>query len=112
LRRADFIRAQRDGISVRSPHATLLFLRRDDGQAARLGIVASRRVGAAVIRNRVKRRIREWFRRKCWPPALDVVVIPRFSAASVPATDFWAALDEASAKGTHKACGKKPRASS
>ena len=30
--------------------------------ASRLGITVSRKVGGAVVRNRVKRRIREWFR--------------------------------------------------
>ena len=32
------------------------------GEAPRLGVVASRRVGNAVVRNRVKRRLREVFR--------------------------------------------------
>lgn len=44
---------------------------------ARLGITASRKVGNAVVRNRLKRRVREIYRR--WPdrgrmPAVDVVV--------------------------------------
>lgn len=52
---------------------------------ARLGITASRKVGNAVARNRVKRRIREWFRR-CGQARLqgfDVVVIARASAATL-----------------------------
>jgi ribonuclease P protein component len=47
---------------------------------ARLGIVASRKLGDAVRRNRAKRLIREVFRRSdLLPPGkgLDVVVIPR-----------------------------------
>ena len=52
---------------------------------ARLGITASRKVGNAVVRNCVKRRIREWFR--CGGGAqlrgLDVVVIARASAATL-----------------------------
>jgi ribonuclease P protein component len=47
-----------------------------------LGITASRRVGGAVERNRVKRVIREWFRRHRakLPANLDVVVIARAGA--------------------------------
>lgn len=51
----------------------------------RLGITASRRVGSAVVRTRVKRRIREWFRRHrdALPEARDIVVIARSSAAEL-----------------------------
>lgn len=49
------------------------------GTGCRLGIVASKRLGGAVARNRAKRLIREVFRRN--PPragcAVDVLVIPR-----------------------------------
>lgn len=47
---------------------------------ARLGIVASRKLGGAVQRNRAKRRIREIFRRLRQEPfaaGRDIVVIPR-----------------------------------
>ena len=50
---------------------------------ARLGLTVSRRVGPAVVRARVKRRIREWFRRNrdCIPQGKDLVVIARPAAA-------------------------------
>jgi ribonuclease P protein component len=50
---------------------------------ARLGVTVSRRVGGSVVRSRVKRRIREWFRRDraLLPASRDVVVIARPSAA-------------------------------
>jgi len=43
----------------------------------RLGLTVSRRVGNAVRRNRIKRRLREAFRlaRGDWPTGLDLVVI-------------------------------------
>lgn len=51
----------------------------------RLGITASRKVGNAVRRNRFKRRVREWFRRRRreLDPGLDVVVIARKSGAAL-----------------------------
>ncbi len=66
----------------------------------RLGIIASRRVGGAVRRNRAKRRIRELFRRRAIDAApvrpLDLVVIPRDGFLDAPftdlASDFAAAL--------------------
>jgi ribonuclease P protein component len=50
---------------------------------ARLGVTVGRRVGPAVVRTRVKRRIREWFRRhaRALPEGRDVVVIARPAAA-------------------------------
>ena len=57
----------------------------------RLGIVASRRMGGAVARNRAKRRIREIFRQRDGNAratdgrrALDLVVIARREAATAP----------------------------
>lgn len=46
---------------------------------ARLGVVASRKVGGAVERNRAKRRLREIYRcnQHRWPGAMDVVLIAR-----------------------------------
>jgi len=44
----------------------------------RLGLAVSRRMGGAVRRNRIKRVLREAFRRQkdLWPQGLDLVVIP------------------------------------
>jgi ribonuclease P protein component len=55
---------------------------------SRLGITVSRRVGGAVVRNRVKRRVREFFRRyqsRIVPPQ-NVLVIGRAPAADATAT--------------------------
>ena len=51
--------------------------------ANRIGITTSRKVGNAVVRNRFKRRVREWFRthRDELEPGLDLVVIARRAGA-------------------------------
>jgi len=56
-----------------------------EGGGPRLGLTVSRKVGNAVVRNRVKRRIREWFRRErdCFGGAWDVVVIARREAVGL-----------------------------
>ena len=57
---------------------------------SRLGITASRKVGNAVVRNRFKRRVREWFRaRRCeLPKDVDLIVIARRSGAELSFRDL------------------------
>ncbi len=66
----------------------------DHDGASRLGLTVSRRVGGAVVRNRVKRRIREWFRaqHEQLTAPLDLVVIARRSAGSLDASSIAAEL--------------------
>jgi ribonuclease P protein component len=61
----------------------------------RLGITVGRRVGNAVIRNRVKRNVREWFRgsRGTLPRGSDVIVIARHPARGLSGADTARALD-------------------
>ena len=55
-------------------------MKNDDTDApAKIGIIASRRFGGAVLRNRAKRRIREVFRRNqnVFPMGTSLVALPR-----------------------------------
>jgi ribonuclease P protein component len=77
-RRGEFQKVFDRGVRVHGRYVTLL-MAPAPGEHSRLGIVASKKLGAAVARNRAKRLIREVFRRST-PHAggcLDVVVIPR-----------------------------------
>lgn len=58
-------------------------------QCSRYGLSVGRRVGKAVTRNRVKRRMREVMRSKVLVPGWDIVLIGRSSAAHAP----YAALE-------------------
>jgi len=73
------------------------------GRRARLGITASRKVGNAVVRNRVKRRIREWFRRdgQALIAGHDAVVIARAAAAGLGAAETFTELSRV-AKGVRR----------
>jgi ribonuclease P protein component len=75
-KRADFELIYKTGFK-RSGRLMTMFTRERDGGPARLGIAATRKMGAAVERNRAKRLVRELFRHHKPAAALDVVVVPR-----------------------------------
>ncbi len=61
---------------------------------ARLGLVVSRKVGTAVMRNKFKRRVREWFRKAlALPRGVDFVVIAKPGAAEKTLAELQADLD-------------------
>lgn len=82
-RRGDFLAVQRDGLKVHGRHVLGLASRRlDPKHAGRLGLTVTKKVGNAVVRNRIKRLVREWLRLHGWVPAgWDVVVVAKDSAA-------------------------------
>ena len=81
LRRSDFVRVQQQGRRVHTAHFVVLLL---PGRAAgvRIGVTVGKRVGGAVQRNRVKRLVREVFRRNklLFPRDCDVVLVARTGA--------------------------------
>jgi len=74
-KRADFELIYKTGFK-RSGRLMTMFTREREAGPARLGI-ATRKMGAAVERNRAKRLVRELFRHNKPAAALDVVVVPR-----------------------------------
>jgi ribonuclease P protein component len=84
-KRPEFQQVFERGSRLHSRYFTLLVLPNGGGMS-RLGIVASRKVGGAVERNRSKRLIREMFRQQPVEraPGIDAVVIPRREALQAP----------------------------
>ena len=74
-RRVDYQRCYRQGLRRHGTLTTLHFVR-NALQHPRLGITATRKVGSAVVRNRLKRRVREIYRRwseRSQLPPVDIV---------------------------------------
>jgi ribonuclease P protein component len=100
----EFAAAQHRGRRIATRYLTVLVSPNRTGRD-RLGIIASRRLGGAIVRNRAKRRIRELFRQQQPQGAaphsatFDVVVIPRREFLTAPfdviRADFHLALGRA-----------------
>ncbi|MFZ1888596.1 MAG: ribonuclease P protein component [Candidatus Binataceae bacterium] len=122
-RSAEFLRLQRRGIRLQAKHFVLYAGRIDyTGEHAagereskaeasprkRLGITVSRRVGNSVVRNRVKRHVRECFRqilRERLDDGMSIVVIALVGAGNLERTAINAELVTA----TLNLAGKRPR---
>jgi ribonuclease P protein component len=84
-KRSQFLTLSREGKRVHTSHFIILSKVNDAG-LGRLGITVTTRIGNAVIRNRVKRLVREFFRRhKQMIPANDIVVIAKQGAERLSA---------------------------
>jgi ribonuclease P protein component len=78
-RRPEYLAIQNRGRRLVGPNLLLFAL----PGGGRLGITVSKKVGGAVLRNRVKRWIRDCYRRRRpeFPPGFDLVVVARPPAA-------------------------------
>lgn len=93
LRSGDFERVYREG-RRRSSKQFAVFARRTSADApSRFGCSVKKALGGAVLRNRIRRRVREIIRlhRDKIPPGWDVVIHPR---GSVTGADFAALSKE------------------
>ena len=79
----DFARVRMEGRTVRGGLLVLGVLQVKEEAAFRVGLVTSKRVGGAVVRNRVRRRLREIVRRQqhALQSGFWLVVIARPAAA-------------------------------
>lgn len=94
------MRVQKVGAAVRTPHFVLLVTRRVEEGPSRLGIVTTRKIGNAVVRNRIKRLCRESFRLTpdLLPKNIDLVVIAKEGAGTLKLADVTGEWARAGAK--------------
>lgn len=81
-KRPEYLRVSRTGRKIHTANFLVISKANDQGKA-RLGITVSAKVGNAVVRNRIKRLVREFFRRRGheWRSAdVDILVIAKKSA--------------------------------
>ena len=101
-RRAEFLRAAARGTKAAMPGLVLQLLPRDDGACpVRIGFTVTKRVGNAVVRNRVRRRLREVARIVLARQPLtgvDLVLIGRDATTARPFPDLVADLERAIAR--------------
>lgn len=84
-RRVDFESVRDEGRRV-SDQLLVMGFSRSDGGRSRFGLAVSRRVGSAVVRNRVKRRLREAIGSLEFREGWNVTVSARQRAARA---DYW-----------------------
>ncbi|MGA2434969.1 MAG: ribonuclease P protein component [Bryobacteraceae bacterium] len=90
LRRPDFREVYDRGFRVSGPFFAAFCLLRPEAQTPRIGFTTPRALGKAVVRNRLKRRIRETVR--CHlselEPQWDIVINPRRAALAAKPEDL------------------------
>jgi ribonuclease P protein component len=97
----DFARTRQEGQRTAQGCLIANWRRLPDGAATRLGVVTSRKLGSAVVRNRARRLLREAFRAHQHELAqpLDLVLVARPSIVgrglAAVEKDFLAAMNRA-----------------
>lgn len=104
-RRGEFVRVQSTGRKVHGRHFVALVALSTVAPSlsgpslGRVGFTVTKRIGNAVIRNRIKRSAREWLRRHGWVPAgHDVVFIAKETAATHDGAELGADLGRLTAR--------------
>ena len=107
MRRVEFVSVKREGKGFADGPLAASFVERPAAATrggmqpavARVGITVSSKVGGSVVRNRVKRRLRQAVRHEiAGLPAVDLVIVARASAVSAGVEDFRAWIRRAASR--------------
>jgi ribonuclease P protein component len=93
-RSSDYRRIFETGARYRTAHVHIRIVR-NALSTRRLGMAVGRKVGNACVRNRIKRKLREYFRlnREKIPAETDMVFIPLKGIDTLDAKQLYAELD-------------------
>ena len=89
LKRPEFLavsdRSVPPDLKIQAGHFLIIGRRNELGRT-RLGVTVTKKTGKAVVRTRLKRQVREFFRLGVsgWPVGLDLLFIARVEAGQVP----------------------------
>ncbi|HEX8983927.1 MAG TPA: ribonuclease P protein component [Bryobacteraceae bacterium] len=95
LRSVDFRKVYDNGFRFSTPYFAAFCLHREDAGGPRIGFTLPRAIGKAVVRNRLKRRLREAIRPRLslLAPSWDIVINPRRSGLAAPFQALVAELE-------------------
>ncbi|MDQ7783133.1 MAG: ribonuclease P protein component [Desulfomonilaceae bacterium] len=93
-RSSEYRTIMKEGARYRTSHFSVRMLRNPAGRQ-RLGLAVGKKAGNACARNRIKRRLREYFRlnRDKMPPETDMVFIALQGASTLPTNRLRRELD-------------------
>lgn len=90
---ADIERVRREGRSYAHPLVVVITAKAlEDASESRRAVVAGRRIGGAVVRNRAKRLLREAVRHEGIKPGWDVMLVARSGIVGARLSDVQAAV--------------------
>ena len=97
-RRREFQKVQNEPKKKVASDLLLVLSSPNSSGVTRLGLTISSKVGNAVVRNRIRRHLREWFRLHPdeLAPGQDIVVIARTSSARASQKQLHEAFERAS----------------
>ena len=98
-RRSEFLQVQEKGQKINAECLLALVLKNETG-TTRIGLTVSNKVGNSVVRNQIRRRLRELYRKRrpSLPKGIDLVVIARTSATDADFASLRRAFEKVAAE--------------